>query len=101
MGKQYQKEIEQILQGTESTTTPKKAGGKTSGDSTSDLSGFIAKRRLVKIFLLASLSLLLIAFIGSTFLPSMVITILIVIASLTFLIGYGALLVTISTKPNQ
>ena len=105
MGKQYQKEIEQILQGAESKTTTRKASGKASGKTTSnsakELSDSMAHRKLFKLLLLCSLGLLLVAFIGNTFLPGLVITVLIAIASFIFLTSYIALLLTISTKPNE
>ena len=101
MGTQYQKEIEQILQGAESNTASRKAAGKTTGNPNKDLSRFIAHRRLFKLFLLSSLGLLLIALIGSTFLHSLIVKTLVVVASTIFLLSYGALLVTINTKPNR
>jgi len=101
MGKQYQKEIEQILQGAESKTASRKATGNTSGNANKDLSRFIAHRRLFKLFLLSSLALLLVTFIGTTFLHDLIVKTLIVVASVTFLLSYGALLITITTKPNQ
>jgi|TARA_B100001750_G_C15519514_1_gene610241 hypothetical protein len=101
MGKQYQKEIEQILQGAESKPTSKKAGGKASGNANKEVSRFIAHRRLFKLFLLAGLGLLLLSFIGSAFLPTLIVKILIVTATITFLLSYGGLLVTINTKPNR
>ena len=101
MGKQYQKEIEQILQGAESKTPLKQVGGTTRGNPSKELSKFIASKRLLKLFLFASLGLLLISFISSTFLPSLIVKILVVIATITFLFSYGGLLITINTKPNK
>ena len=101
MGKQYQKEIEQILQGAESKTTSKKTGGKASSSANKEVSRFIAHRRLCKLLLLASLGLLLLSFIGSAFLPSLIVKSLTVIATMTFLLSYGGLLVTINTKPSR
>ena len=101
MRKQYQKDIEKILEGTDTTVASPKEGNATSIESGGNSSNFIKKRKLLKPFLLVSLGLLLLALVGKTFLPDMVATILIITATLLFLVTYCTLLVTFTTKNTE
>jgi len=99
--KQYQKEIEKILEGTDTTVASQIEGSATSIEPGGNSSDFIKKRKLLKPFLLVSLGLLLLTLVGKTFLPDMVVTILIITATLLFLVTYGTLLVTFTTKTTE
>ena len=101
MRKQYQKEIEKILEGTDTTATSQIEDTATGIESEENLSNFMKIRRLLKLFLAVSLGLLILALVGKIFLPDIVVTVLIITATLLFLITYCALLVTFTTKTTE
>ncbi len=101
MRKQYQKEIEKILEGTDTTATSQIEDTATGIESEENLSNFMKIRRLLKPFLAVSLGLLILALVGKIFLPDIVVTVLIITATLLFLITYCALFVTFTTKTTE